>query len=382
MRRGLWSLLALSLVLVSLTVLTPQTVTAADRDPADRRRPGPEQRAAGAARDLSGAGRDQHQRLGRRQHPGRRGHGGPPARGRLAGRRRPGAGAGAAQGQPGGALAGHGSAQAATAAGPPRRGRGPARGLDDRSVHARREGRLLLRARHQRRQGDGRDLRGHADPAHARGLEALARHHPGPDRRRGAGLELSVQRRALAPGQPPRTDRGGAGDQRGRRRRDPRRPAHGEPSADEREGADQLPTGGHEPRRPQLAAAQGQRHLPARRGPRAAGRLRVSRRAERHHPAVLRAHRDPAQRAARRRHARGGPDAARSRRAGPAGGRHALQQHAADDLRGHAPGGRPRQQRAAADGARHRQLPRPARREAGGRAGRRWCACWPATRSR
>ena len=259
----------------------PWTVECAGPQPRsrapDRRGPGPDRRAGGPSRDLSRAGRDQHHRLRGRQHPGRRGHGGPPARGGLSGGRRPGAGAGAAQGQPGGPLPGDGRAQAVAAAGPPRRGRGPARGLDHRSVHAGGEGRLLLRPRHQRRQGDGRDLRRHADPPAARGLPAHARHHPGADRRRGAGLELQVQRRALAPGQPPRPDRGRAGDQRGRRRRDPRRPAHGEPPADEREGAAQLPPGGHEPGRPQLAAAQGQRHLPAGRGPGAAGRVRVSR---------------------------------------------------------------------------------------------------------
>ena len=50
---------------------------------------------------------------------------------------------------------GTGAAQAAPAARPPRRRRGEARGLVVRSVRVPREGRLLLRPRHERRQGDG-----------------------------------------------------------------------------------------------------------------------------------------------------------------------------------------------------------------------------------
>ena len=53
---------------------------------------------------------------------------------------------------------------------PPRRRRGEARGLVDRSVHVRREGRLLLRPRHQRRQGDGVAVRRQPDSAEGRRL--------------------------------------------------------------------------------------------------------------------------------------------------------------------------------------------------------------------
>ena len=74
-------------------------------------------------------------------------------------------------------------------------------------------------------------------------------------------------------------------------------------------------------------------------------------------------------RAARRRHARLGRRVTRPERRGASrGGGPGLQLPHADDLRGHAARGRPRQQRAAADGHRHRQLPRAARRDAGGRA--------------
>ncbi len=136
MRRGLWSLLALSLVLVSLTVLTPQTVTPQTATPqtvvAQGRSSeqlalreiyqelveintsdsvGDNTRAAEAmAARLRAAGlpADDVQVLA----PA-------PRKGNLVAR-----------------LRGHGRAQAATAAGPPRCGRGAARGLDHRSVHA------------------------------------------------------------------------------------------------------------------------------------------------------------------------------------------------------------------------------------------------------
>ena len=55
-------------------------------------------------------------------------------------------------------------AQGDSAAGPHRRGRGQARGLDARPVHAGRGERLLLRARRLGRQGRGGDLGRHADP--------------------------------------------------------------------------------------------------------------------------------------------------------------------------------------------------------------------------
>ena len=49
-----------------------------------------------------------------------------------------------------------------------------------------------------------------------------------------------------------------------------RRPAPRSTACRRARRSSELPSRGHESRRPQLAAAQGQRHLPARRGPRAA----------------------------------------------------------------------------------------------------------------
>ena len=54
----------------------------------------------------------------------------------------------------------------------PRRRRRASRRLEHRSVHVHGEGRLLLRARHERRQGDGRDLDREHDPDEAGGLRS------------------------------------------------------------------------------------------------------------------------------------------------------------------------------------------------------------------
>ena len=189
-------------------------------------------------------------------------------------------------------LRGTGAAQADPAARAPRRGRGPARGLDHRSVHARREGRLLLRARHRRRQGDGRDLRRHPDPLREGGLQARPRHHPGPDRRRGAA-ELPCNGVRWLLEQPPRPDRRGAGAQRGRRRR-----ACADGSqlvnrrAGEREGADQ--TSAWRSRIPAATARGRARTTPSTSSPTGLVRLGAFEfpvAAERHHARVLRAHR-------------------------------------------------------------------------------------------
>src|SRR5437764_492384 len=71
--------------------------------------------------------------------------------------------------------------EADPALGAPRRRGGQARGLVARSVRADGEGRLLLRPRHQRRQGDGRHLDCVADPLQAGRVDSEARHHRRPD---------------------------------------------------------------------------------------------------------------------------------------------------------------------------------------------------------
>ena len=101
---------------------------------------------------------------------------------RLPRRRRARARRRAAEGQPRRALSRHRREAAAAAARASRCRRGQARGLVVRSVHADREGRLLLRTRHGRRQDDGGGVRGQPDSSQVRRLRAVARHHPGADR--------------------------------------------------------------------------------------------------------------------------------------------------------------------------------------------------------
>ena len=76
------------------------------------------------------------------------------------------------------------------------RGRGAAERLDDRSVHAGREGRLLLRPREQRRQGRAGAVDGRADEASPVRLQARPRHHPvlytGDEETEGKGAELGA----------------------------------------------------------------------------------------------------------------------------------------------------------------------------------------------
>ena len=232
--------------------------------------------AGAAARDLQGAGRDQHHRLRRRQHAGGGGHGRP-----AAGRGLP--------------------APPTCRSWAPRRARAtwspacaaPARGQpllllahldvvearrEDWSVdpvHAPRAGRLLLRARHQRRQGHGRDLRREPDPLQAGGLRARPRPHRGADRRRGgrrpqrrrAGCWPSTARSidaALA------LNEGGGGAIKDGKYARQQRPG-------EREGLPELSARGEEHGRAQLAARQGQRDLPPGRRADAAGRVRLPR---------------------------------------------------------------------------------------------------------
>ena len=115
--------------------------------------------------------------------------------------------------EPGGAPPRQWRTPAHSAPGASGRGRGPAGGLVRRSVRAHREGRLFLRARHQRHQGHGGDLRADRDPAQTREGAARPRHHPGAyGRRRGRRR----QRRTVAAGPPSRPDRRGIRNQRGR----------------------------------------------------------------------------------------------------------------------------------------------------------------------
>ena len=64
-----------------------------------------------------------------------------------------------------------------------------------RSVRVHRARRLLLRARHERRQGDGGDLRRQPAPLQARRLRARSRHHP---RAHGGRRGRRLERRPLA----------------------------------------------------------------------------------------------------------------------------------------------------------------------------------------
>ena len=170
---------------------------------------------------------------------------------------------------------GTGAAQAASPARPPRRRRSQARGLVDRSVHVPREGRLLLRPRHQRRQGDGRRsssptcIRLKAGRLHAR-----SRSDPGAHRRRG---RRRLQRRRLAGQEPQGSDRRRVRHQRGRRRQHAQGQVPDQRGAGQREGVPGFPPRGDQPGRTQLAAGQGQRDLPPRRRPRAAVGVRLSR---------------------------------------------------------------------------------------------------------
>ena len=156
----------------------------------------------------------------------------------------------------------HRRAQAAPPPRPPRRRRGQARGLVDRPVHVRREGRLLLRPRHQRRQGDGVAVRRQPDSAEGRRVQARSRSDSGADRRRG---RRRLQRRRVAGQEPQGPDRRRVRDQRGRRRHDAQGQVPDQRSAGQREGVPGLQARGHQRRRPQLAAGQGQRDLPPRR---------------------------------------------------------------------------------------------------------------------
>ena len=98
-------------------------------------------------------------------------------------------------GRAGGDLSGaRPQAEGDPAAGAPRRRRGEARGLDARSLHARRGERQLLRARRGRRQGGGGDLGRHAGPLPHRELPAAAHAEARAHLRRGDRRRLQRRR--------------------------------------------------------------------------------------------------------------------------------------------------------------------------------------------
>ena len=244
------------------------------------------------------------------------------------------------------------------AARPYRRGRGQARRLGARSVHPRRGGRLLLRARRRRRQSPGGDLGRHAGPLQARGLPAEAHDQDGADLRRGDGGRL--QRRPVSRRREARPDRRRIRPQRRRRRPARRRGQAGRPRhPGGREIPAELPARSHQSRRPQLAPGHGQCDLPARRR---AGEDRA--------PTISRSSRNEATRGyfeamakllpgpvgaghgrlRRQSGRRGGRGHPRRRRSG-------LERDPAHHLRRHPARRRPRHQRLAAAGPRQRQLP-------------------------
>ena len=217
------------------------------------------------SRALQGAGRNQHDAVRRQLHGRSQGHGGA-TRGRrsAAGRHAGARTGGSAQRRrvdrhaPGAGSPG----QADSAAGARRRRRSEARRLGARSLQARRGGRLVLRARRQRRQGDGRGVHRQPDPLSERRLQAAPRHQAGADVRRGNTGD--VQQRPLADPDAPRRAAGGVRPQRrrGRRARFERQADHvADPGR--REGLPGLHARNDQCGRAQCAAAEGQRHLSA-----------------------------------------------------------------------------------------------------------------------
>ncbi len=150
--------------------------------------------------------------------------------------------------------------EAHAAARPPRCRRGQARGLDPRSVYARRGERLFLRARRGRHEGDGCDLGRCADAIQAERLPAQAHHQAGADLRRRD--DLRFQRCRLAGQEPAGLDLRGVRVERGRRR--PHRwsrQAAGAVDAGRGKGRTELSAGDGQCRRPQLDPDPRQRDL-------------------------------------------------------------------------------------------------------------------------
>ena len=153
-----------------------------------------------------------------------------------------------------------GRAKAAAAPRAPRRRRGAEERLVERPrpVQVPRARRLLLRARHLGRQGDGRDLRGQHHPPEAGGIRPGARHR---HRAHGGRRGRLLQRRPLARRQSPGARRRRVRDQRRRRRFPARRQAVAQRRAGDGEGVRQLHDHGAQQGRPLLGAAPGQRDL-------------------------------------------------------------------------------------------------------------------------
>ncbi len=227
-----------------------------------------------------------------------------------------------------------------------------------------RAGRLLVRARHDGRQGRGVHQRREPDPHEARGLRARPRHHRRAHRGRGG---RTAQRRGLPPRGAPRPDRRrGLRPQRGRRRDGEGRPQDLQQRAGQREEVPVLHLRGHQPGRPLVAAAEEERDLrPVAGAPRGAG-LRLPGHAQRGHRGVLLALGRPGRRRDGRRDAAHRREPGRRRRRGHPGRRAELLRPAAHHLRGHHAAGRSRAERPAADGAGDGELPHPPGSRPGG----------------
>ena len=124
------------------------------------------------------------------------------------------------EGEPGRATARRRGQEAAAPARAPRRGRGETRGLDVRSVHAAREGRLLLRPRDADDKAMAAIFVANLIRLKRRGFKPRPRPDPRAHRRRGGRRR---ERRRLAAREAPRSHRRRVRHQRGRRRAHARR---------------------------------------------------------------------------------------------------------------------------------------------------------------
>ena len=189
------------------------------------------------------------------------------------------------EGEPGRALSRHRAPSSDSPARPHRRRRSEARGLEHGSVHAHREGRLLLRPRRGRRQGAGRGLDREPHSLQARRVQARPRHHRRADGRRRR--RRPVQRRRVAAQEQARSDRRRAVPERRRLGRIGQRHPHRQRRSGEREVRHQLPARGAQQGRPQLAAGGRQRDLPSGRRAGPPIEVRVSAQDQRRHSRVF-----------------------------------------------------------------------------------------------
>ena len=194
---------------------------------------------------------------------------------------------------------------------------------------------------------------------------ARPRCDPRPHGRRGRRRR---QRGPVAAGQPPSAHRCGLRDQRRRGRsgsmRDGKVYARNV-QASEKVYMD-LRLEVRNPGRPQLAAGEGQRDLPARRGAHAVRRVRVPASAQRGHARLLHPSRRGGARHHRRPHADGGRERRHRRHAPAVGGLGLAQPILRTTCVATRLDGGPREQRAAPDRRRERELPDAAGRAAGG----------------